>query len=1070
MIGSHLSRRLQWARHGLIALVAAVLILGGSFERQVAGQAGAGPIELISATTIGAPGGGQLYIDALFYDQGGPSKISTDNRYVVFASPSDQLVAGDTNGRQDIFVRDRQTGTTTLVSRATDGALANDHSNSPRISANGRFVTFVSLASNLVAGDTNGWADIFVRDLQTNVTTRVSISSLGGQANASSHSPVINADGRYIAYVSYADNLVAGDTNVFNANVFLRDTVAATTVRVSLRPDGTEIVRADSLSPSLSADGRKIAFGVYDSPNAGPPPASAGPNLHEGIYVRDLDAGTMTLASVRPDGSPATLLVALHPMISANGQFVTFIHWEDLDANFPDSQDENDGPYADVFVRDLQTGVTDRVSLPFPGGPVEESGGLPSISGNGRYVAYVNDGVVRVRDRVADTTTVVPAGVTPDGQLEGPSISEDGQLVYFESYATNLVPNDTNNLIDAFVFRMAPSADLSLALTASTLQPAINGNVTLTVGVTNAGVAETTGVAVHALLPAGLTFVSSTPSAGTYSSAAGIWSIGTMAAGDTQTLQIVAQFTATSNVSVTAQISASSLPDPDSTPDNSVATEDDQRTIVLTPGIADLSLTLSANTTTPTVNSNVTFTAALTNGGPGTSSGAAVHVALPASLTFVSATTTAGTYDSATGTWTLPTIPNGLTRTLQVVARVTSTTAVDVVAQVSAANESDPDSTPNNNAVGEDDHASVHVTPAASAGIIVNDATPVVNANDGKCTLIEAIIAANTDAPSGNALGECAGGSGADVIHLRALTPTYTFTTAHNAMLGPTATPLVTSDITIDGADAIIERLNGPVVPPFRLFAIAPNGRLVLNRTTVQHGRAQTGGDGSYGGGIYNQGVLELEASVVAHSIAACDGGGIVSTGRLRSAGREYLQQQQRMQRWRRRHVLRRIGDDHRHAHPGEFRTGRVWRWLVHTWDNGRDDDREPGRQQHRAARGGWHPSARTRCPPLDCQHDDFRQCRHGWQRWRHRERPIDEHRIAERARRQPCFEQCDRRQQSHHRSGWWNRVRCRRLDEQPGEYCGERHHRQSDHRLRSWRRPLQRWSDDHHVELGASE
>lgn len=883
MTGSQAPRRLRSIRCASIIFVTAVLVLGGSFERRVAGQVGAGPIELVSATTTGIPGGGQLFVDNINYDRGGPSHISADNRYVVFASPSNQLAAGDTNAFQDIFVRDRQTGTTTLVSRAAGGGATNDHSGSPVISANGRFVAYVSLAANIVPGDANGFPDVFVRDLQTGATSLVSVSTGGAIANSFSSDPAISADGRYIAFTSFADNLIVGDTNRFNSDVFLRDTVAGTTERVSVRPDGSEIVRADSSYPSISADGRRVAFSVGDNALGGPPPASAGPNFHEGIYVRDLTTSSTILASARPDGTPASLLVALHPMISANGRYVTFTHWEDLDPNFPDEQDENDGPYADIFVRDLQTSVTDRVSLPFPGGPAEESGFISTISANGRYVAYLaNDNGCRVRDRVAGTTIKIePPSVAPDGLCDSPSISEDGQLVYFESYATNLVANDTNNLLDTFVFRMAPSADLSLTLTASTLQPAVNSNVTLTVGVTNGGFAETTGVGVRALLPAGLTFISATTSAGSYSNATGLWTVGTLASGATSTLQIVARFTAASSVAVTAEVSASSLPDPDSTPDNAVATEDDQRTIALTPGIADLSLALTANTTTPTVSSNVTLTASLTNSGPGSGSGVAARVVLPASLTFVSATASIGTYDSATGTWTLPSIANGLTRTLQVVARVTSTAEVDIVGQVSAANETDPDSTPNNNVAGEDDQASVHLAPAASTGIIVNDATPAVSPTDGKCTLIEAIIAANTDAPSGNALGECAGGSGADTIHLRALTPPYTLVAAHNTLNGANGLPAITSDITIDGGGATIERSLLITVPVFRLFFVAPGGRLALDHVVLRNGRAFTAGDGSYGGAILNYGSLLLDASVARDNAANCDGGGIESAGPL---------------------------------------------------------------------------------------------------------------------------------------------------------------------------------------------
>ena len=154
------------------------------------GQTGSGQFELISATPAGAPAGGQAYFDQLPYDRG-PQKISADNRYVVFASPSGQIVAGDTNGRQDIFLRDRATRITMLVSRAFDGSPANAESVMPRISANGRYVVFVSNATNLVPmADTNGFADVFVRDLQTGVTSLVSVSSAGVPANYGGYSPV----------------------------------------------------------------------------------------------------------------------------------------------------------------------------------------------------------------------------------------------------------------------------------------------------------------------------------------------------------------------------------------------------------------------------------------------------------------------------------------------------------------------------------------------------------------------------------------------------------------------------------------------------------------------------------------------------------------------------------------------------------------------------------------------------------------------------------------------------------------------------------------------------------------
>jgi uncharacterized repeat protein (TIGR01451 family) len=866
--------------------IATAFLLVASVVPPVRGQSGVGQFELISATPAGIPGGGQVYFDAIPYDHG-PQKISADNRYVVFASGSDQLVAGDTNGKQDIFVRDRQAGTTTLVSRAFDGSQSDGDAGTPRISANGRYVTFVSLATNLVpGGDTNGYLDVYARDLQTGTIALASVSSGGIPANYGGFAPTISADGRYIAFQTAADMLGAGpELNRFNMDVFVRDMIAGTTERVSVRPDGSQIIGSDSAQPSISADGRRIAFVVWDNGLLGPTPQIP-PNLHHGIYVRDLDTNQTVLVSARPDGTPADHLVMLDPVISANGRYVSFTSWEDLDPNFPDSDLEPDGPYRDVFVRDLQLGVTERVSLPFSGGPDEESGGRATISGNGRYVTY---GENRIRDRATGTTTVIttPSGAEPDGAHDALAISEDGQFVYFESYATNVAPNDVNGVIDVFLFSAVATADVSLALTASTVQPAVGTNVALTVTVTNGGPADAADVAVRVTLPPGVTYVSD-DSGGAYAGATGVWTAGSLANGSSRTLQIVANVTAMAPATVLAQVSASSITDPDSIPDNDNPAEDDQRSVVLTPQVADLSLTMSANITNPAFNSNVTFTVALTNSGPGTATGVRVHVPMPAGFAFVSANMPAG-YDAATGIWNpaaLPvgvSIPNGASLTLQIVGRVTSLAAVDVTADISAADQPDPDSIPGNNVAAEDDYVVVRITPVGAAAIVVNNAAMTVSPNDGTCTLVEAIVAANTDFPSGNAIGECVGGNGPDTIQLRALNAPkevagvrdeYRVTTIDNVGNGANGLPVITSVITLDGGGAAVARSGASA---FRLFQVAPGAALTLNNVAVNRGLTFS----DNGGAVVNYGTLEVNHGFFAGNKAMCDGGAIASFGPL---------------------------------------------------------------------------------------------------------------------------------------------------------------------------------------------
>ena len=189
--------------------------------------------------------------------------ISADGRYIAFESSASNLVPGDTNSDVDVFVHDTVTGTTTRVSVDSTGTQANSQSFDPAISADGRHITFGSNATNLVPGDTNGRTDVFVHDAVTGTTTRVSVDSTGTQANSSSFDPAISADGRHITFESSASNLVPGDTNI-SPDVFVHDTLTGTTTRVSVDSTGTQ-ANGNSFEPAISADGRHIAFESFAS-------------------------------------------------------------------------------------------------------------------------------------------------------------------------------------------------------------------------------------------------------------------------------------------------------------------------------------------------------------------------------------------------------------------------------------------------------------------------------------------------------------------------------------------------------------------------------------------------------------------------------------------------------------------------------------------------------------------------------------------------------------------------------------------------------------------------------------
>ncbi|HEY2832563.1 MAG TPA: hypothetical protein VGJ14_09070 [Sporichthyaceae bacterium] len=372
--------------------------------------------------------------------------ISADGRWVAFASAADNLVPDDTNDVPDIFVRDRTSGLTRRISVTDTGLQANGASSSPVISADGRWVAFTSYASNLSLGDLNvltGGADVFLHDLVTGHTVRVSAAALGVSANGESDFPTISADGRYVGFDSTASNLVTGDTNK-SGDVFVWDRTTQQIVRASVAADGAEADAGSGLS-SISADGSKLAF------------ISAADNLigddsngYSDAFVKDLRTGSVTRVDVQSSGKQAqgdAQDVALSP----DGQVAAFTTAWPMT---PD--DRNWSP--DVYRYDLTSHQTTLLSgLGADSGAVGYAYGA-SLDATGDQIVFTAavpgarpiGSQVYLWDQRTGVTSRLPDPAA-DGTSHAAVISPDGAHVAWASVAQNLVPFDNNHAEDVFV-------------------------------------------------------------------------------------------------------------------------------------------------------------------------------------------------------------------------------------------------------------------------------------------------------------------------------------------------------------------------------------------------------------------------------------------------------------------------------------------------------------------------------------------------------------------------------------------------------------------------------------------
>ena len=379
--------------------------------------------------------------------------ISADGRYVVFESDATNLIGNDTNNAADIFLVDTQTSLVERVSIGINSTEADGGSTNPVISADGRYVTFESFASNLVTNDNNGAIDIFVYDRVSVTTTRVSVDSAGAEASSHSFDPSISENGQFVAFYSLATNLVAGDTNRA-IDVFVHDTTAGTTTRISVDPNGNQS-NMDSWQPLISANGQFVTFSSNASNLV-----QNDTNGTQDIFLYDRQNGVTTLVSIAPGGQPSNGRSA-YPAVSGDGNFVVF---ESNATNLVATDSNNE---TDIFVFDRNQGLVSKVTNASTGGDTDGPSFQPAISQDSRFISfftYASNLVDSDTNQLEDvfvydrqTGNMELLSNTEDGQPAdnstfSPSLNANGQFVVVFSLASNFVTPDTNNADDVFLF------------------------------------------------------------------------------------------------------------------------------------------------------------------------------------------------------------------------------------------------------------------------------------------------------------------------------------------------------------------------------------------------------------------------------------------------------------------------------------------------------------------------------------------------------------------------------------------------------------------------------------------
>ena len=420
--------------------VAATLVALAGFATVSSGARADEPIALTERVSVPLQG---LGLDESVSD----AEVSGNGRFVAFSTASGGLVEGDA-GRRDVFVRDVRRGVTHLVSVGIDGQAPDDDSHGASISRNGRWIAFVSGATNLVEGDDNGKTDAFLHDRRTGRTVRCSAGAGGADARGGVTRAAVSANGRHVMYLTHSADRAEGGPGLFSG-AFVFDRRTGATERVSVSSQGGH-VKGVILDIAISGNGRVVAFSTLANNLNG---SEGDTNGAIDVYVLDRRSGITRRVSQSTDGEEGTGASG-EPSLSKSGRWVSF------SSIAPNLDADDDNPGVDVFVHDLRTGTTRLVSRRDDGGTVSGNSSNSRISGNGRHVVFSSSATnltddeagpghqVFVRDLRKGVTRLVSFGANAapaDDESYDPTVSHNGRAIAWISTATNLIDEAVEN-------------------------------------------------------------------------------------------------------------------------------------------------------------------------------------------------------------------------------------------------------------------------------------------------------------------------------------------------------------------------------------------------------------------------------------------------------------------------------------------------------------------------------------------------------------------------------------------------------------------------------------------------